>query len=282
MHDSERMVLDPRAASPSPRAVSNRVIVRDLSGRVRRLGAVAAGLALMAGCDRGFEGGGDLRAQRVVLEREVEGLRAVVARLERGEPMLPPDDIAIAVDEALVRDLIVAQLPFETDVERFRVRLTGADVQFRGSPTVQLQGRLQVRDQPDLTAAVTLFGALDEVRIDHTSNTLEATVAADHLTIAEATGFAQYLSGATIDEVARLVRLEIGAQLPTIRIPVKVQEQIAFPAVTDGPVRVDGARMPLEVAVSQVVAARGRLWVSVRVTPGAFAPLEAPTAAARR
>ncbi|MEZ5420274.1 MAG: hypothetical protein R2708_23450 [Vicinamibacterales bacterium] len=29
------------------------------------------------------------------------------------------------------------------------------------------------------------------------------------------------------------------------------------------------SRLPLEVAVSQVVAARGRLWVSVRVTPGA-------------
>jgi hypothetical protein len=243
--------------------------------------ASAALLALVAGCDRGFEGGGDLRAQRVVLEREVEGLRAIVARLERGEPMLPPHDIAIAVDEALVRDLIVAQLPFETDVERFHVQLIGADVQFRGSPTVQLQGRLQVRDQPDLTAAVTLFGALEEVRIDHTSSTLLATLAADHLTIAEATGFAQYLSGATIDEVARLVRLEITAQLPAIRIPVKVQEAIAFPAVTDGPVRVDGARMPLEVAVSQVVAARGRLWVSVRVTPGAFAPLEAPVTAAR-
>lgn len=254
---------------------------RPVGGRHRgpwRL-VVAASLALSAGCDRGYEGGGDLRAQRVVLEREVEGLRAIVTRLERGEPLLPPDDIAIAVDEALVRDLIVAQLPFETEVERFHVQLTGADVQFRGSPTVQLQGRLQVRDQPDLTAAVTLFGALDEVRIDHASSTLQATVAADHLTIAEATGLAQYLSGATIDEVARLVRIEIGAKLPTIRIPVKVQEAIAFPAVTDGPVRVAGARMPLEVAVSQVVAARGRLWVSVRVTPGAFAPLDTPVAA---
>ncbi len=256
---------------------------REISGRGSgpwRL-LLAAALTLLGGCDRGYEGGGDLRAQRVVLEREVEGLRAIVARLERGEPMLPPNDIAIAVDEALVRDLIAAQLPFETDVERFHVQLTGADVQFRGSPTVQLQGRLQVRDQPDLTAAVRLFGALEEVRIDHTSSTLLATLAADHLTIAEATGFAQYLSGATIDEVARLVRLEITAQLPTIRIPVKVQEAIAFPAVTDGPVRVAGARMPLEVMVSQVVAARGNLWVSVRVTPGAFAPLDAAETAAR-
>lgn len=250
-----------------------------MSGRRGWACAAIAGLIATAACDRGYDGGGDLRAQRVVLEREVEGLRAMVRRLERGEPMLPPNDVAVGVDEALVRDLIAAQLPFETDVDRFHVQLTGADVQFRGSPTVQLQGRLQVRDQPDLTAAVTLFGALDNVRIDHASSTLEATVAADHLTIADATGFAQYLSGATIDEVARLVRIEIGEKLPTIRIPVKVQEAIAFPAVTDGPVRVDGARMPLDVAVSQVVAARGRLWVSVSVTPGVFAPLATPAPA---
>jgi len=252
------------------------VATREVGGRRRGsiLGIVFAAATGLAGCDRGYEGGGDLRAQKVVLEREVEGLRAIVERLERGEPLLPSNDVAVAVDEALIRDLIVAQLPFDTDVERFHVELTGADVQFRGSPTVQLRGRLQVRDRPDLTAAVTLFGALSDVRIEQATSTLLATVAADHLTIAEATGFAAYLSGATIDEVARLVRIEIGTKLPTIRIPVKVQEAIAFPAVTDGPVRVDGARLPLEVAVSQVVAARGRLWVSVRVTPGAFGPLE--------
>ena len=49
-------------------------------------------LLLAAGCGREFEGAGDLRAQRVVLEREVEGQRDVVARLERGEPILPAND----------------------------------------------------------------------------------------------------------------------------------------------------------------------------------------------
>ncbi|MBP7778294.1 MAG: hypothetical protein KA371_14315 [Acidobacteria bacterium] len=235
---------------------------------------VVGSVAVTCACGRSYDGAGDLRAQRVVLEREVEGLRAIALRLERGESLLPPNDVAIAVDEGLVRDLIVAQLPFATDIDRFHVELTGADVQFRGSATVQLRGRLQVRDQPELTADLTLFGALADVRIDQTSSTLLATVAADHLAIAETIGIARYLSGATIGEVARLARLQLDALLPTIRIPVKVQQSIAFPELTDGPVRIAGARMPLEAAVSQVVAARGRLWVSVKVTPGAFAPLE--------
>jgi len=231
------------------------------------LGSVAA----ITGCDRAHDGGSDLRAQRVLLEREVEGLRTVVLRLERGEPVLPPDDIIVAIEEGLARDLIVAQLPFDADVDRFHVQLTGADLQFRGSPTLQLRGRLQVRDRPDLAASVTLFGALVNVRVDRASSTLLATVAADHLVISEVTGAAQFLSGATLEDVARLVRLELSPRLPTLRIPVKVQEAIEFPAVTDGPVRIDGARMPLEVAVSQVLAARGRLLASVKVTPGAFA-----------
>ncbi len=254
--------------APGPIAGIRRAVARLL---------LAGAVATVAACERAYDGAGDLRAQRVVLEREVEGLRTLVARLERGEPLLPPDDIAIAVDEGLVRDLIVAQLPFATDIDRFHVELTGADVQFRGSATVQLRGRLHVRDQPDLMAAVTVFGALENVRVDEASSTLQATLAADHLSIAENTGIARYLSGGTIDEVARLARLQLVDRLPVIRIPVKVQQSIAFPGLTDGALRLDGASMPLEAVVSQVVAARGRLWVSVTVTPGAFAPLDVAT-----
>ena len=235
---------------------------------VSRVPAVVAALAGLVSCDRAFEGAGDLRAQRVVLEREVEGLREVVRRLERGAPLLPAADVAIAVDDVVVRDLLLAQLPLEADVDRFRVRLTEADVQFRGSPTLQLRGRLQVRDQPDVTASVTVFGALDDIRVDPATSTLQATVAADHLSLDDATGLASYLSGATLDEAARRVRLAMRPQLPVVRIPVSVRQQVDVPAVTDGPLRLAAFRLPLDATVSQVVAARGRLWVSVRLTPG--------------
>ncbi|MGD9903542.1 MAG: hypothetical protein AB7U83_08730 [Vicinamibacterales bacterium] len=232
--------------------------------------ALLSSLVLTIGCDRAFEGGGELRARRVVLAREVEGLRQVADRLERGEPLLPLHDVAIAVDDTLVRDLVAAQLPFDADVDRFHLRLDGADVLFRGSPVVRLTGTLTVRDRPSLAATVTLIGALERLAIDQSASTLTAEVAADHLSIDEVTGLTQVLSGATLDEVARAVRIRIGDALPTIRIPVKVHQEISFPAVTDGPVRLGGARLPLEVAVSQVTAARGRLWIGVRVTPGAF------------
>ena len=48
----------------------------------RRLRAAAAALALAAAaCGNEFEGAGELHATQVVLRREVQGLRAVAARL---------------------------------------------------------------------------------------------------------------------------------------------------------------------------------------------------------
>ena len=219
-------------------------------------------------CDSKFKGGGDLRAQKVVLKREVDGLREAVARLEKGEPILPIDDVAIAIDDTLVRDLIAAQLPFEMDVDRFHVSLTEAEAQFRGSPVVRLRGALNVKKRPSLAAAVNVIGALEGIAVDPASGTLKARIAVDHIGIEKAAGIEQLLSGATMDEVARTVRLRIKDLLPPIQIPVKVQQSIDFPAVTTGPVRIDGATMPLQVAVSQVLAGRGLLWISVHFQPG--------------
>jgi hypothetical protein len=219
-------------------------------------------------CDSRFKGGGDLRAQKVMLKREVDGLREAVARLEKGQPILPLDDVAIAIDDTLLRDLIAAQLPFEMDVDRFHLSLTEAEAHFRGSPMVRLRGALHSKKRPDLVAAVNVIGALEDVQVEESSSTLRAKIAVDHLGIEKAAGLEQVLSGATMDEVARLVRLHLKDRLPPIQIPVKVQQSIDLPAVTRGPVRIDGARMPLQVAVSQVLAGQGLLWISVHFQPG--------------
>jgi hypothetical protein len=68
--------------------------------------------------------------------------------------------------------------------------------------------------------------------------------------------------------VARLVRLEAASQLPTIEIPVRVQHDIDIPAVTDGPVRINAARLPVRAAVSRVFAANKQLWIGLHVEVG--------------
>jgi hypothetical protein len=239
-----------------------------MTGVLLRRALVPALAIVTLACSSQFKGGGDMRAQRVVLQREVEGLRESVARLERGEPVLPLDDVVISIDDTFLRDLIAAQLPFETEVERFHLSLKEAEVQFRGSPVVRLRGALHPKEKPDLEAAVVVLGALEGIEVDPSSSTLKAKITVDHIGIEKAAGLESILSGAALDEVARMVRLRIKDQLPPIQIPVKVQQSIDLPAVTRGPVRIDGARMPLQVAVSQVLAGQGKLWIAVHFQPG--------------
>lgn len=213
--------------------------------------------------------GGDLHARQVEIRREVEGLRAVVARLERNEPMLPQNDVIVAIDESLVRDMIGAQLPLELDVDRYHLTLREAEVHFRGSPGIRLRGTLSLKNRQRLSATVNVVGALGDIAVDATASTLKGTIAIDHLGIETAAGLESILGGSTLDEVARMIRLQIKDQMPSVQIPVKVQQVIDLPAVTRGPVRIDGARMPLKVAVSEVLATRSKLWVAVHFEPGA-------------
>jgi hypothetical protein len=161
------------------------------------------------------------------------------------------EDIAVAIDEALLRDLILAELPFETDVDALHLLLSQAEVRFQGAPTVRLRGRMTRSGLIDIEAAVEVIGALADIAIDHA-------------------GIEKLITGATMDEVARTLRLAIADKLPTIRIPVKLEQAIELPVVDEGPVRVAGARLPIDVAVDRVFAGQGRLWVAIRFKPGKF------------
>ncbi len=213
---------------------------------------------------------GELHARKKVLEREVKGLREVVARLDRGEPGLPPGDVIIAVEDGLLRELLEAQLPLEVDVERFAVRLDKAQVAFRGSPLVTLEGRVALRERDGIEGELRLLGALDAIKLDPESGTLRAAIAVDHIDLKRVAGLEQVLSGVALDEMARTLRVELSGRLPPIVIPIKVEQRIELPALMTGPVRIDGASMPLEVSVTQVLAVGGTLWVAVRVEAGNF------------
>jgi hypothetical protein len=226
-------------------------------------------LAVLAGgCRSEFEGGGELRARRVVLEREVAGLREMVTKLEQGGSLIPPGDVAVAIEETLVGDILSAQLPLEIEAERFHATLTGAQVAFRGSPLVRLDGTGFLKEHAAIVVAVNAVGALRDVELDPGSGILRARISVEHLAIERASGLESLLSSAALDELARSVRLQIAEQLPRVQIPVRVEQSIALPALDDGPVRIGAARLPLAVTVSRVVAGQGLLWIGVRVRPG--------------
>jgi hypothetical protein len=234
------------------------------------LAAGAASMGWAAACQRPFEGRGELRAQRVALQREVDGLRETVARLERNETVLPLDEVAVVVADTLIHDVIAAQLPFDVDVGRYHVRLVEADVIFEESEVVRLRGVLFARDNPSLSAEVTAVGVLEKIQIDDTSSTLTARIAVEHIGIEKLAGLESILTEGALDELARSARVRIADQLPAIGIPIKVQHTIELPAIKLGPIRLGAASMPLQASVSKVVAGRGRLWVAIRVSPSEF------------
>ncbi len=223
---------------------------------------------LASACADPHAGAGALRAEQVLIERELEGLRDSAARLDRGEPLFPDSDIIISIDESFVQGLITARLPIELTAAPYRVVLTAVDVGFGGAPTVRLRGTITRDGMVTLDAVVRVVGALSGIEIDTATSTLRAKIAADHIEIEQASGMESLLSGSTLDDVARLVQLEVSSQLPTIEIPVRVQQDIDIPAVTDGPVRINGARLPVRASVSRVFAANQRLWIGLHVEVG--------------
>jgi hypothetical protein len=198
----------------------------------------------------------------------VSGLRASVTKLELGQPVFPEDAVIVSVSEGVVQDFIKAQMPFAVQVDSFEINLTRAAASFKGSPSVNLTGSIVHEDHPDYVGEVSAIGALDSIEVDAASGTLRAAVVVDHVDLLKLGGFEKLISGGTVDDLARTVRKSITGRLPQIQIPVKIEQSIELPWVTDGPVRLQGASMPLAVSVVDVVAGQGVLWIAVDVVPG--------------
>ena len=111
-------------------------------------------------------------------------------------------------------------------------------------------------------------GALEDITVDPESGTLRATVAIDHVDLVKMAGLEKFIGKGSLDELARTVRKQLEGHVPEVQIPVKIEQGIELPSVTKGPVLIQGARMPLEVAVADVFAGGGLLWVAVKVVPG--------------
>jgi len=236
--------------------------------RARREAALVFLLPVLAiGCaDRPRTG--DLHAKLALLEREVAGLRTSVAKMERGEPVLPEQAAVVSIGEAVAKQFIDAQLPFRIEVESYVIEMKQAEASFQGTPAVVLTGSIVHVDHPDFVGEVRAIGALDAVQVDPASGTLRAKIAVDHVDLLKMGGLEKVLSGGALDELARSVRKQLAGRIPDVEIPVKIEQGIELPSVTEGPVRIQGATMPLAVSVADVLATAGTLWIAIDVVPG--------------
>lgn len=233
-----------------------------------RLALMALVVGTAACDDDPYDGAGAFREQQVVLEREVQGLREIVTRLDAGEALLPASDIIVAVDDTFVQELLSAELPLDIAVAPFRVSLTGVKVAFAGAPLIELQGHVVREGSVAVEGDVRVIGALSDLVIDADQSVLRASVAVDHLAIDQVSGLEAFVRGSTLDEVARTIRLQMASRLPTLQIPIAVQQSVSLPGLSDGPVTISPARLPLTASVSRTLAGRGRLWVALHVDVG--------------
>jgi hypothetical protein len=229
-------------------------------------------LAAGTGCGRGDESAGELHKQKALIQREVEGLRASVAKLDGGQRLFPDDAVLVSIAERVIKEFVDAQLPFDVELESYRIQLKAATARFHGSPTVNLTGTIVHKDHPDFVGEVSALGALESIELAKETGTLRARLAVSHVDLLQMGGLEKFLSGSTVDELARRVRLQLADRLPVIQIPVKIEQSVDLPAVTEGPVRLHGASMPLAVSVAEVAAGQGVLWIAIRVVPGELVP----------
>ena len=220
-------------------------------------------------------------AERAVLDRRRQGLAALMAAARRG-PLLPFEKVLVVADESLVRDVVAASLPFERVIGgRYRVRVTGAEVHFEdGFGLVQLVGDATFADRPadQARADLTVYGGLDVVGLDPRTGLLrgEVKVIAVDARRVDVMGVPSAVVEHLVEDLGREKLEAFSALASAIDIPVRLEQEVTLPAVGPGEVRIDAATIPLKVAVADVKAFRGKLWVSVDISTVVPSPPPSP------
>jgi hypothetical protein len=233
--------------------------------------ALLALAGLAGGCRRDEARAARVRAEKALLERQIEGLRELIAAAET-RTLLKAEQLLVGTDEATVQGLIAATLPQERVIaNRFRVRLERAEARFRSSQgVVVLKGRASPLQSAGTFVDLTLEGGLDDVTIDQGSGTLVAKIGVYHFEVERAAAagaegpairaLAEALGRERLDELSELV--------PPVEIPIRLEQSIAFDGLEEGPVSAGAGTLPVRASVARVLALAGRLWVVLDVGAG--------------
>jgi len=164
----------------------------------------------------------------------------------------------------LVQDLLRAVTPLEADVGNgFHVKIESADAAFGdGVALVRLTGMASVGGA-SVGSRVTVFGAIDVVKLDPVSGVLQCGV---NLVSVEASD-----DGALgrNDAVSRLTEAlaegGLSMLLGIVEIPISIENRLGIPAIDSKRLDIAAEDLPLTIAVEQVKVFGGRLWIFVDV-----------------
>ena len=202
-------------------------------------------------------------AQEALLSRQNEALVKLVAAAENGT-LLDFKGMLVVVTDVLVQDLLRAVTPLEADVGNgFHVKIESADAAFGdGVALVRLTGMASVGGA-SVGSRVTVFGAIDVVKLDPVSGVLQCGV---NLVSVEASD-----DGALgrNDAVSRLTEAlaegGLSMLLGIVEIPISIENRLGIPAIDSKRLDIAAEDLPLTIAVEQVKVFGGRLWIFVDV-----------------
>jgi hypothetical protein len=214
-------------------------------------------------------------AREALLSRQNGELLKLATAAENGT-LLDFKGMLIVVDQALVQDLLRAVTPLEADVgSGFHVKVDSADTAFGdGVALVSMTGTASVGGA-SVGSQVTVLAAIDVVELHPVSGVLECRV---NILGVDAKDARVLGHGDPVGRLTEaLTRGGLALLLGPLEIPISVEDRLSIPAVESKRLQIPAQNLPLTIAVQQVKAFGGRLWVFV---DAALAPNAAKTEAA--
>ena len=226
------------------------------------------GASLLLGCAPSEEEA-DFLARKAMILRQNQGMRELIAEAERGS-LVPADRFLVGIDEKIVGDLFRSQLPLKRPIgERFVVQLERASVLLRDKyGAITIEGNLHRHATPERKTAVRIRGGLGAVTIDSQSDMLNISIAIDHIELLQAGILENILGGAGKKFIATRGRELLQEAMPDLQVPVALGRAIKIPAVQEGGINLDSLVVPLNLSVERVIAAGGKLWVTLNAEVG--------------
>lgn len=225
-------------------------------------------VALLAGCAPSGEEI-EFEARKAVLLRQNQGLREMIAEGEQGT-LIPTGRFLVGIDESVLADLLRLQLPVERPLgKQFVVHLDRATVDLRDKyGRMTLEGDIHRTATPQRRTAVRILGGLGSVVIDSTTHLLRVGIAVDRVELLEAGILENVLGSGARKFISEKGRDLLQDKLPTLQVPVALAQEIRVPELREGPIQLDSLSVPLDLSVERVLAAGGKLWLTIGAEVG--------------
>jgi ABC-type uncharacterized transport system auxiliary subunit len=237
--------------------------------RPHRLGLAVTIFASLCGCHRREPP--EVTRQRTteqVLLKQIEDLKALVAKAEAGQ-LTTRDRIAIGISEDTSKVFLDASLPQEQVIgDRVRVRIEKAQPYFQGNNAILLFEASAEGLKTGAQARLELGGRLVNFKV--VDGRLTADVELVHFKVLESS--LANLGSGVLERLVQDNLAALGKRLPTLEIPVKLEQNIRIGGLDEGVVTAKGGVLPLAMSVADVLPLGRRLWVFLEVKAGPWQP----------